>query len=206
MDRHFGGFGKRNLVRTVQGSGNGRPAFLPWLRCAVDPTQIPLSPAGQRPGGQGLWSRTTRCASPAQPWKPQGNKKPLFPHDRLCTERVPAAAQPRGRTCRWTWRESPRRGTEGARFWFSGWTGGRGLCPTNFCSTSEFTGPSRPPFLSFLRCSVPCLVFGEGALAHVSPTNSGSGTWFGGDLHSCRFCGIVVFSSQSLFFFFFFRL
>lgn len=111
MDRHFGDFGKRNLVRTIQGSGNGRPAFLPWLCCAVDPTQIPLSPAGQRPGGQGLWSRTTRCVRPAQPWKPRGNKKPLFLHDRLCTARVPASAQPRGRTCRWTWRESPRRGT-----------------------------------------------------------------------------------------------
>ena len=50
---------------------------------------------------------------PAQPWKPQGDNKPLFPRDRLCTERVPASARPRGRTCRGTWRESPWRGDRG---------------------------------------------------------------------------------------------
>lgn len=39
MDRHFGCFGKRNLIHTSQSFMSSRPTFPPWLCYDVDPTR-----------------------------------------------------------------------------------------------------------------------------------------------------------------------
>lgn len=71
--------GKARLTHTSQSFMNGCPTFPPRLCCAVlltqHDTQVPLCPTGPWPGLLGLRSEIT------QPWKSQGNKKPLFIHD-----------------------------------------------------------------------------------------------------------------------------
>lgn len=70
---------KARLTPTSQSFMNGCPTFLSGLCCAVlltqHDTQVPLCPTGHWPGILGLRSEIT------QPWKSQGNKKPLFIHD-----------------------------------------------------------------------------------------------------------------------------
>lgn len=102
--RHFGDFGKRNLIHTSQGFGNGRPAFPPRLGCDADPAghtdpSVPHWMPARRPRSA---EQDPQCGSPAQPWKPRLNKKPLLPSQRSLHREGTGWPGLRGRIRRWT--------------------------------------------------------------------------------------------------------